>query len=456
MSLSLVRASSKTVEWGETFDGAFPRIFELQSRVAEGVARAAQLRVSPEERARIETRATASPSAWEDYTTALALLDRQDRPGNAATAIVTLEAALRADPRFARAHAAMARACLARYEETGDAAWADRGRDAAQEALRLDPRDVEVRRSLARILASRGRLTEAIEELKQALALKPNSDGTRRLFSEVLVDAGQPEAALEQARQALALRSGYAENHMALGWVHFSAGRFVEAAGAYRRATEAQPDNAWAFQMLGTSLHMAGDLEGAVAPYQEAIRLAPDARAWANLGYVYYARGKVADAVRAYGEAARLEPASGTIRRSLGDTRAKAGDAPGARADWRSAIDLSRAALKVNPRDPRQLKNVAICLAKLGERQEALRAAEAALDAGPASADTCYGAAVVRALTGDAPGALALLEKAFALGASTSLARDDDDLASLRARPEFRKLLERAAPAPAKEVTRAS
>jgi serine/threonine-protein kinase len=373
-----------------------------------------------------------------------------------AAAVARLESALRADPRFAKAHAAMARACLARYEETGDAAWADRGRDAAQEALRLEPRDVEVRRSLAMILASRGRLTEAIEELKQAIALKPGSDGTRRLFSEVLVEAGQLDAALEQARQAVALRSSYAPNHMAVGLVHFSAGRFVDAVAAYRRATEVQPDDAWAFQMLGTSLQMAGDLQGAIAPYKDAIRLAPDARAWANLGSVYYATGRLPDAMHAYGEAVRIEPASGTIRRSLGDTRARLGDAAGARADWKTSVDLSREALRVNPQDVRQLRNVAICLAKLGQKDAALKTARQALDAGPSSADAHYGAAVVHALTGDAAGALALLERALALGASASLAQDDDDLASLRARPEFRELLERAAPAPAKEVTRAS
>jgi eukaryotic-like serine/threonine-protein kinase len=456
VSLSLVRASSKTVEWGETFDGAFPRVFELQSRVAEGVAHAARLRVSPEERARIAARATASPSAWQDYTTAIALLDRQDRPGNAAAAIARLEAALRADPRFAIAHAALARACLVRYEETGEAAWADRAREAAQEALRLDPRDVEVRRSLAHILASRGRLPEAIDELKQALGQKPGSDGTRRLFSEVLVEAGQPGAALEQARAAVALRPGYVQNHMALGWVHFSAGRFGDAAAAYRRATELQPDDAWAFQMLGTSLHAAGDLEGAVAAYEEAIRLAPDARAWANLGYVYYATGRLPEALHAYEEAARIEPGSGTIRRDLGDARARSGDRPAARADWKAAIDLSREALRVKPGDARQLTNVAICLAKLGQRDAARQAARQAVEAGPSSGDTHYGAAVVHALTGDAPGALGLLEKAFALGASVSVARDDDDLASLRSRPEFKKLLERAASTPAKEVTRES
>jgi serine/threonine-protein kinase len=454
VSLSLVRTSSRTVEWGDTFDGAFPQLFELQSRVADAVARAARLRLSADARGRVEVRATASPSAWEDYATALALLDRPDRPGNVAAAVARLERALGADPRFARAHAALARACLDRFEETNEVRWADRARDAAQEALRLDSRDVEVRRTLAEILASRGRLSEAIDELKQALALKPGSDQTRRLYSEVLIDAGQKDAGLEQAREAVALRPDYLNNQMSLGWAQFSAGRWADAAAAYRRGTELQPDNPWPFQMLGTSLHLAGDLAGATTAYEQATRLAPDARAWSNLGYVYYATGRLPDALRAYEEATRIEPGSATIRRSLGDVRARLGDKTAARADWRAALDRSREALRVNPQDVRQLRNAGICLAKLGQKDAALEKARELLAAGPSSGDAHYGAAVIRALTGDAKGALDLLERALALGASASLARQDDDLASLRARPEFQRMMERAAPA--KEVTRAS
>jgi tetratricopeptide (TPR) repeat protein len=455
VSLSLVRSPSNVVEWSGTFDGAFPQLFELQSRVADGVANALRVSITPAERARIDARPTASPSAWEEYTSALALLDRVDRPGNAERAITHLKAALEADARFAGAHAALGRACWDRYRETGDDTWADRARDAVQEALRLAPEDVEARLALAVIYRGRGKPKEALEETRKALAQRPSSDDALRQLAYLLLDAGEGDAALDAARRALAQRPGFGENHSAVGWVHFHAGRFGEAAAAYRRQAELQPDNAWAFQMLGTSLMMEGDLDGAIAPYREAIRLGPDARAWANLGAVYYAQGKRPDAVRAYEEAVRLEPASGTIRRSLGDARAKAGDAAGARADWQAAIARSRAALSTNPRDPRQLKNVAICLAKLGEREEALRAAGLALEAGPASADARYGVAMVHALVGDPNQALALLGQALELGASPSLAEQDDELAAVRALPGFRPLLEKAKKAHTKEVKRA-
>ncbi|HSD25871.1 MAG TPA: protein kinase [Vicinamibacteria bacterium] len=455
VSFSLVRSSSNVVEWSGTFDGAFPQLFDLQSRVADGVASALRLSVSPAERARIEARPTASPSAWQEYTAALDLLDRVDRPGNAARAIEHLEAALRADPRFARAHAALGHTFWTRYQETGDAAWAEKARDAVQEALRLAPEDADTRLSLAIVYEGRGRAAEALEEVRKALAIRPNSDAGLRQLAYLLADMGQTADARDAARRAMALRPAFAENYNALGWVEYVAGQLGEAATAYRRQTELQPDNAWAFQMLGTCLMLQGDVEGAVRPFREAIRLAPDARAWANLGYVYYAQGKLADAVRAYEEAARLEPASGTIRRSLGDTRAKARDATGARADWRAAVGLSRTALQVNPRDPRQLKNVAICLAKLGEREEALRVAGQALEVGPKSPDARYGVAVVHALVGDTARALTVLGEAFDLGASPALADQDDDLAAVRALPGFRSAIEKARTAQTKEVKRA-
>jgi tetratricopeptide (TPR) repeat protein/TolB-like protein len=455
VSFSLIRSSTNVVEWSGTFDGSFPQLFDLQSRVADGVASALRVSVTPAERARIEARPTASPSAWREYTAALDLLDRVDRPGNAERATEHLQAALEADPRFARAHAALGRAFWVRYEETGDATWADKARDAVQEALRLSPEDADTRLSLSIVSEGRGKPAEALEEVRKSLALRPNSDEALRELAYLLVDAGKVEEARDAARHALALRPSYGENYSALGWVEYVAGRFADAAVAYRRQTELQPDNAHAFQMLGTSLMMQGDLAGAVPPYRESVRLAPDGRAWANLGYVYYAQGKLPDAIRAYEEAVRVEPASGTIRRSLGDARAKAADAAGARAEWSAAVDLSRAALEVNPHEPRQLKNVAVCLAKLGRREEALQAAQATLAAGPALADSHYGAAVVHALLGDPRAALEELGKALERGASPTRAEQDDDLAALRGLPEFRLLIEKARTAQTKEVKRA-
>jgi hypothetical protein len=63
---------------------------------------------------------------------------------------------------------------------------------------------------------------------------------------------------------------------------------------------------------------------------------------------------------------------------------------------------------------------------------------------------------MVHALVGDPQQALALLGQAFELGASPSLAEQDDELAAVRALPGFRPLLEKAKTVHTKEVKRAS
>jgi tetratricopeptide (TPR) repeat protein len=447
VSFSLVRTPSNVVEWSGTFDGSFPQLFDLQSRVADGVAHALRVSVSPAERARIEARPTASPSAWEEYTAALALLERPEKAGNATAAVAHLEAALRSDPRFARAHAALARALLAQYEMSSDPSWAERARDQMTEALRIDPGDADVREELARLYMNTGRIPEAIEEARRALEARPRADGLRRLTANLLVDAGDVDGALAEARRAVALRDWH-QNHYTLGYVLYRAGRFNDAAGAFRRATELRPDNAWAFQMLGTALHDAGQLDRAEAAYRGALAADPGAAggAWTNLGTLYYETGRVPEAVEAFRQAVALEPSSGLVHRNLGDALARQGRLEDARAEWTQGATRSAAALRVNPKDIYELANAAICQAKLRERSVALDAIATALSAAPVDRESLYAAAAVHALVGDPAEGLRYLERALEKGASASRAARDDDLARLRALPGYPGLLSRFAP----------
>ncbi len=447
VSLSLVKAASNVVAWSGTFDGAFPRIFDLQSRVADGVAGALRLSIPPEVRQRIDVRPTASPAAWTSYTDALALLERSDRPGQRRARRVAARDRDRRGPtvRALRTLRWPVRASI-RYEETGAASWADRARDESQEALRLDPNDATVRIGLARIYSMRGRTREALDEARTARALLPNSDEGVRLLATILVDAGQPEDALAEARRAVALRPGFAENHTVLGWVHFNAGRFEEAAqGVPVRGGAAA-------RQCRRTAHARHVVARGRRPGRCGASRTVTPSAWRRRpvrgrtsALVHDARGDTEQALHAFEEAARLEPRSPTIRRSLGDTRRKAGDLAGARADWQASAELSRAALEVNPRDPRQLQNLALCLAKLGRTSDALRTAGKASP--PPRAARMRTTARRRSMRWPATRRRpsTLLAKAIALGASPTVAAQDDDFSSLRGTQEFETLLSHAA-----------
>jgi serine/threonine protein kinase/TolB-like protein/Tfp pilus assembly protein PilF len=447
VSFSLIRSSSNVVEWSGTFDGAFPQLFDLQSRVADGVANALRLSVTPAERAKIEARPTASPSAWEEYTTALALLDRPEKAGNATAAVAHLESALRADPRFAKARGALARACLAQYEQTSDPLWAERARDEMTEALRLDPRDADVREDLARLYMNTGKIPEAIEEARKALEARPRADHLHRLVANLLVETGDFEGALTEARRAVALREWH-QNHYTLGYVLYRARRFEECAAAFRRATELQPDNAWAFQALGAALHEAGHATEAEAAYKKAIAVDPGAAsmAWASLGTLHYESDRAPEAVEAFRKALELEPASGVMHRNLGDALARQSRAEEARAEWREGVARSASALRVNSRQVTDLVNAAICRAKLGESAAALEAVATALEVAPRDREALSGAAAVHALVGDPAKGLQYLEQALAAGESPTRAARNDDFAKLRPLPGYPALMARYAP----------
>ncbi len=446
VSLSLVYVPTRVVAWSATFDGAFPAIFDLQSRAAEGVARALQRSLVPEA-LRPAAAPTPTPDAWHDYSVALGLLDAADRPANVDQAIRLLEATVKQAPGFARAHAALGRACLARFEHTSEPAWAERARDEMTEALRLDPRDAEVRDSLARLYMNTGRIPEALDEVRRALGTRPQADHLRRLMANLLVDAGDFEGAIREARQAVALRDWH-QNHYTLGYVLYRAGRPREAAAAFRRVTELRPDDAWAFQALGEALRDTGQDGGAEAAFRKAVAADPSAAslAFTSLGTLYFETGRVPDAAEAYRQALALEPASPLIHRNLADALARQGQADRARAEWKRCAELGTDALRVNARDLSVLASLAICQAKLGDRDAALGTAATALQVAPADREPLYAAATVHALAGDPSRGLGYLEQALQKGASAIRASRDDDLARLRDLPGYPALIARFAP----------
>jgi Flp pilus assembly protein TadD len=209
----------------------------------------------------------------------------------------------------------------------------------------------------------------------------------------------------------------------------------------YRRLTELQPENSRAFQRLGTAYHEIGNDEQALANYRRALALGADARAYANIGSLELSRGRMTEAAAAFAEAARLEPRNPIAQRNLGDVYERMGRREAAAAAYRSAVTLCEDQLRVNPKDSHTLGRLAVYEAKLGRRDAADRHLADALLLSPADGDVIYRGAIVHALAGRTDAALSSLREAVARGFSTAQAKTDDDLASLRGRPEFVSVL---------------
>jgi len=440
VSLTLVKAD-RSVAWGNSLEGTFDQIFDLQSRLASALGNALVVRVSATELERMNDQPTKNPDALAAYWQGKSFLDRPDTKGNVDSAIAAFESALSRDSSFGLAHAALGEAYRLKYVDTREPSLAQRAIEEASIALRSDPQRAEVRYVLAVTLAGGGRLNEAIEELNHALALQPNYEDARRRLGEVLAQQGQIDAAISEFRKAIALRPESAAPYTAMGLSLVQSGRYREAADAFTRATELQPDNGLAFQRLGTVYQQMGDKDRAVLNYEKALAIGPSAQAYSNLGVLQHQRHDYKAAVAAYQKAIELRPNSAATYRNLGDAWFRLGDRQQSQSAFRKAVDLSEADLKVNPTDPLALVSSAIYLAKIGNTQTARARMERATSLAPKNNRIHQRAAVVRVLLGDRRGALESLKLAIENGYPRTAIAEDDEFESLKNDPQFKTLI---------------
>jgi Flp pilus assembly protein TadD len=154
----------------------------------------------------------------------------------------------------------------------------------------------------ARLLADRGRTTEAIQTLEQHLGEHPADIEERKLLIRLYGSAGRSDLATRQADQL----AGFLPPHDPLPWVELGAAlelahRYEEALSAYDRAASEAPTNALGAKRGGMRAARWGELELAAPRLREAVRRdGADAETWHALGVVLVGLGELDAARRAY------------------------------------------------------------------------------------------------------------------------------------------------------------
>lgn len=128
---------------------------------------------------------------------------------------------------------------------------------------------------------------------------------------------GQAMALLQRGRlaeaEALFLQilssnpQAFAPRHM-LGLVMAQQGRLTEAREMIGSALSLNPRDAGALVNYGNVLTMLGRFGEAIASYDRALVIAPDAQTWNNRGHALQSLGQQLDALSSYERALRLEP----------------------------------------------------------------------------------------------------------------------------------------------------
>jgi TolB-like protein/Tfp pilus assembly protein PilF len=299
VTIELVDPSDGVQIWSDQFDRPIEHVFAIQTDIAERVARALRVKLDPSAvRARTTARLV-DARAYDLYLRARDALARRDR----VRAVELYEQAVAADPNLAEAHAELAAAIYLEAVGGGDfydAAFLDRARRSATNAVNLDPDLPQA--LLAMGLASPG-LTDAIDYLTRAIANDPTYAEAYHELGD-LVASIDPARAVPLYRKALDLDPRLDVNWADLATVHLSLDQADAVRDVAAKSAVAAPRSPGALIAGALASLAVGD----VAPMLAVARQAVDAT-----------RGQRAPAVtlllvRALYLAGREEEARGTIR----------------------------------------------------------------------------------------------------------------------------------------------
>jgi tetratricopeptide (TPR) repeat protein len=197
----------------------------------------------------------------------------------------------------------------------------------------------------------RNRVRDALAKReKEALVRVAASDDATRLLPRTLnvlglalQEAGaakQAEALLRAARRR-APDDFWANEDLGYFLEHSPTPQLAEAARLYAAAVALRPSSPGAHLNLAHALHGKGELDAAIAEYQEAIRINKDyAHAHNNLGTALYDKKDLAGAIAEYKKAIELDPKLAEFHFNLGDTLLHQNDLKGAIAECEKAIAL--------------------------------------------------------------------------------------------------------------------
>ncbi|MDP9035622.1 MAG: tetratricopeptide repeat protein, partial [Myxococcota bacterium] len=201
------------------------------------------------------------------------------------------------------------------YEETGDAAKAI---DRYRRALALEPRQIDLRLRMIRLLQANGDLEKAILEYEALVRAAPNNPQFVFEECEALLQRGERVRALKLVSELEARAAGDEE---VLSHVADFYGRIGEGERSLRvlqRLAQSASGDAGHLVDLGDRYLQDGNAALAVETWKRILAVVrPRARALSALGDVYLEHDMPAEGLAAYKEATQLEPANLAYKKAL-------------------------------------------------------------------------------------------------------------------------------------------
>jgi serine/threonine-protein kinase len=269
----LIDAQDGFQVWSDRYERTLDNAFTIQGEIARSIVTALGRELGTTEAAGLEP-LTRHPMAHDKYLWGQFNLNRRTREG-AQDAVDNFTMAIGFDSLFARAYAGLADAHVALLGISSDAepgATLASAREAAETALRLDPTLARARVSLGAVEFKAFEWRRAEAEYVRAMEANPDDPVVRQRYAELLASLGRVEDALVHARIAVERDQLSTARLQMLLDVLRAAGKNPDAIRAGQQILTLNANEAQAWLDLGLLFLVEGrsaDAENALERYAE-------------------------------------------------------------------------------------------------------------------------------------------------------------------------------------------
>jgi len=268
INAQLIDAATGGHIWADRYDGKLNDVFGLQDQVTRKIVTVLAVHLTANDQERAARKGTRNAQAYDAFLRGWQHYLRQT-PDDFGKAVTHFETAVKLDPEYGRAYAALA----ATYWEIWKRFWHEslglRGsshepRFRAEQFLAKamqNPTPLAHQVASAMFLHAQ-QYEEAIAEAQRAIALGPNDADSYVALAGALSLAGKAEEALSWVERAMRLNPHFPPYYLyQLGLAQFGMEQFDEAAVSLERATTLNPDDRWSYRLLLAAYGLLGRSE---------------------------------------------------------------------------------------------------------------------------------------------------------------------------------------------------
>ena len=256
ITAQLIDAAADKHLWAESYERDSRDVLALQDEVASAIARQINIELTPDEQARFASARPVNQQAHDALLKGLYNL-RKHSPEGDTEAGEYFSQAIRIDPKFAEAYAALAGFYVV----------------AAAGSLSLSPREVMPKAREA---------AEKALELDDSLAAAHVVVGRIKFSYDFDWSGGEAEL-----QRAITLDPNSAPAHSWYGWLLTMEGRFDQGEAEFERASELDPLHLSFILNVGLPLMFRGQFDKAIEQVSKVLAMDP------NFGFAYFDLGKI-------------------------------------------------------------------------------------------------------------------------------------------------------------------